>query len=79
MKKTDALPSTQSALIQAYSIAGGIQMAGPRIRDNPAKALCRHSLFQLLCVAVDWSRALHQLHLCARKKAHYTQESRLYR
>ncbi|MDI5754430.1 hypothetical protein MJL79_29280, partial [Salmonella enterica subsp. enterica serovar Montevideo] len=42
-------------------------------RENPAKALCRHSLFQLLCVAGDWSRALHQLQLCARMEANYTQ------
>ncbi|MEA7614630.1 hypothetical protein ONO57_26310, partial [Salmonella enterica subsp. enterica serovar Anatum] len=38
-----------------------------------------HSLFQLLCVAGDWSRALHQLQLCARMEANYTQEARLYR
>ncbi|MDI5036067.1 hypothetical protein MJM43_32145, partial [Salmonella enterica subsp. enterica serovar Montevideo] len=41
--------------------AEGIQMAEQQVRENPAKALCRHSLFQLLCVAGDWSRALHQL------------------
>ncbi len=61
MKKTDTLPATLSALIQEYSIAEGIQMAEQQVRENPAKALCRHSLFQLLCVAGDWSRALHQL------------------
>ncbi len=65
MKKTDTLPATLSALIQEYSIAEGIQMAEQQVRENPAKALCRHSLFQLLCVAGDWSRALHQLQLCA--------------
>lgn len=63
MKKTDTLPATLSALIQEYSIAEGIQMAEQQVRENPAKALCRHSLFQLLCVAGDWSRALHQLQL----------------
>ncbi|EGE9175206.1 impE family protein [Salmonella enterica subsp. enterica serovar Nigeria] len=79
MKKTDTLPATLSALIQEYSIAQGIQMAEQQVRENPAKALCRHSLFQLLCVAGDWSRALHQLQLCARMEANYTQEARLYR
>lgn len=79
MKKTDTLPATLSALIQEYSIAEGIQMAEQQVRENPAKALCRHSLFQLLCVAGDWSRALHQLQLCARMEANYTQEARLYR
>lgn len=53
MKKTDTLPATLSALIQEYSIAEGIQMAEQQVRENPAKALCRHSLFQLLCVAGD--------------------------
>lgn len=53
-------------------------MAEQQVRENPAKALCRHSLFQLLCVAGDWSRALHQLQLCARMEANYTQEARLY-
>ncbi len=33
-------------------------MAGAAGSENPAKALCRRSLFQLLCVAGDWSRAL---------------------
>ncbi len=79
MKKTDTLPATLSALLQEYSIAEGIQMAEQKVRENPAKALCRHSLFQLLCVAGDWSRALHQLQLCARMEANYTQEARLYR
>ncbi|EGU8598020.1 impE family protein, partial [Salmonella enterica] len=79
MKKTDTLPATLSALLQEYSIAEGIQMAEQQVRENPAKALCRHSLFQLLCVAGDWSRALHQLQLCARMEANYTQEARLYR
>lgn len=51
MKKTDTLPATLSALLQEYSIAEGIQMAEQQVRENPAKALCRHSLFQLLCVA----------------------------
>lgn len=78
-EKTDTLPATLSALIQEYSIAEGIQMAEQQVRENPAKALCRHSLFQLLCVAGDWSRALHQLQLCARMEANYTQEARLYR
>ncbi len=76
MKKTDTLPATLSALLQEYSIAEGIQMAEQQVRENPAKALCRHSLFQLLCVAGDWSRALHQLQLCARMEANYTQEAR---
>lgn len=53
MKKTDTLPATLSALLQEYSIAEGIQMAEQKVRENPAKALCRHSLFQLLCVAGD--------------------------
>ncbi|WP_414162803.1 type VI secretion system accessory protein TagJ [Superficieibacter sp. BNK-5] len=79
MKKTDTLPTTLSALIQEHSIAEGIQMAEQQIRENPAKALCRHSLFQLLCVAGDWARALHQLQLCARMDANYSQEARLYR
>ncbi|EHT9200836.1 impE family protein [Salmonella enterica] len=79
MKKTDTLPATLSALLQEYSIAEGIQMAEQQIRENPAKAICRHSLFQLLCVAGDWPRALHQLQLCARMEANYTQEARLYR
>lgn len=78
-EKTDTLPATLSALLQEYSIAEGIQMAEQQVRENPAKALCRHSLFQLLCVAGDWSRALHQLQLCARMEANYTQEARLYR
>lgn len=78
-EKTDTLPATLSALIQEYSFAEGIQMAEQQVRENPAKALCRHSLFQLLCVAGDWSRALHQLQLCARMEANYTQEARLYR
>ncbi len=39
---------------QEYSIAR-IQMAEQQVQENPAKALCRHSLFQLLCVAGDWS------------------------
>ncbi len=64
-EKTDTLPATLSALLQEYSIAEGIQMAEQQVRENPAKALCRHSLFQLLCVAGDWARALHQLQLCA--------------
>ncbi|MEX9251759.1 type VI secretion system accessory protein TagJ [Pseudenterobacter timonensis] len=79
MNRTDMLPATLSALLRDNSVSDGIQMAERLVRKNPARAACRHSLFQLLCITGDWPRALQQLQLCARMDANYTQEARLFR
>ncbi|MBV7407010.1 type VI secretion system accessory protein TagJ [Enterobacter sp. ENT03] len=79
MKKNDTFPVTLSALLQDYSVADGIRLAEQQIRENPAQAACRHSLFQLLCITGDWSRALQQLQQCARMDACYTQQASLFR
>ncbi len=52
-------------------------MAEQQVRMHPAQASRRHSLFQLLCVAGDWSRALQQIQLCARMDANYTREAQV--
>lgn len=53
-------------------------MAEQQVRMHPAQASRRHSLFQLLCVAGYWSRALQQIQLCARMDANYTREAQVF-
>lgn len=79
MKKNDVLPVTLSALLRDHSVEDGIRQAEQQVRENPAQSVCRHGLFQLLCITGDWSRALQQLQLCARVDANYIQEARLFR
>lgn len=79
MNKTNRLPATLTALLEERSIEEGIMLAEQQVRENPAKALYRNVLFQLLCVVGNWPRALHQLQLVVRLDASYTQEARLYR
>lgn len=57
MTSNNVLPATLSALLRNYSVAEGIQMAEQQVKMHPTKALHRHSLFQLLCVIGNWSRA----------------------
>ncbi|PZT66722.1 impE family protein [Escherichia coli] len=78
MTNINKLPTTLSALLRDYSLAEGIQMAELQVRMHPAQAPSRHSLFQLLCVAGDWSRALQQIQLCARMDANYTREAQVF-
>lgn len=78
MTNNNELPNTLSALLRDYSVAEGIQMAEQQVRMHPAQASRRHSLFQLLCVAGDWSRALQQIQLCAQMDANYTREAQVF-
>lgn len=78
MTNNNELPITLSALLRDYSVVEGIQMAEQQVRMHPAQASRRHSLFQLLCVAGDWSRALQQIQLCARMDANYTREAQVF-
>lgn len=78
MKINDTLPASLSALLQEHTLDDGLQMAEQQVRIHPAQVACRHSLFQLLCITGDWSRALQQLQLCARMDANYTQEAQLF-
>jgi type VI secretion system protein ImpE len=78
MKKNDTLPATLSALLHEHSLVDGLQMAEQRVRIHPAQVACRHSLFQLLCIMGEWSRAMQQLQLCARMDANYIQEAQLF-
>ncbi|MXE85651.1 impE family protein, partial [Escherichia coli] len=77
MTNNNELPTTLSALLRDYSLAEGIQMAEQQVRMHSAQASRRHSLFQLLCVAGDWSRALQQIQLCGRMDANYTREAQV--
>lgn len=79
MNKTDRLPASLTALLEERSIEEAIKLVEQQIRANPAKALYRNVLFQLLCVVGDWTRALHQLQLFVKLDASYAQEARLYR
>ena len=78
MTSNNVLPATLSALLRNYSVAEGIQMAEQQVKMHPTKALHRHSLFQLLCVIGNWSRALQQIQLCARLDANYTREAQVF-
>ncbi|EMM4084733.1 impE family protein [Shigella flexneri] len=78
MTHNNVLPATLSALLRDYSVVEGIQIAEQQVRMAPALASRRHSLFQLLCVTGDWSRALQQIQLCARMDANYTREAQIY-
>lgn len=78
MKKNDTLPISLSALLQEHTLTDGLQMATQQVQAHPTHVASRHSLFQLLCITGDWSRALQQLQLCARMDANYTREAQLF-
>ncbi len=68
-----------AVLGKAGSIAGALAATEADVRRQPGSFGARWSLFQWLCVAGDWQRALRQLQLAAQLAPDFAQTAHAYR
>ncbi|KVN24085.1 ImpE/SciE family protein [Burkholderia stagnalis] len=72
-------PDGRVVSLQETTLAACIAETGARIRRAPTHAAHRWALFQLLCAACDWQRALQQLQVYAQLDTRQTSTAFAYR